>query len=216
MPLFKLNIVKYFKMGAKEKRDKYKEEFRREILNSARELFINDGYEKFSMRRLAEKIDYSPTTIYLYFESKDDLLFAICEEVAEQFLAKLRYLRSVQNKPYETLRQAMLYLVEFAFDNPNEYKVFFLTRPNVYGTQEQFMKRESMARNSYFEFREIVQACIKAGKLRLMNIDVLTQVLATAPHGLITMTLYRSSFPWVDQKVLATTLVDGLLRGFRK
>jgi len=203
-------------MGIKEKRHRYKEEFRREILNSARELFINDGYEKFSMRGLAKKIDYSPTTIYLYFKNKDDLLFAVCEEVAEQFLTKLSHIRSVQNKPYEALRQSMLYLVEFAFDNPNQYKVFFLTKPNVYGTQEEFMKRESMARNSYFEFREVVQACIKAGKLRRIDIDVLTQVLATAPHGLITMTLYQSSFPWADRKVLAVTLVDGLLRGFQK
>ncbi|MCG2720438.1 MAG: TetR/AcrR family transcriptional regulator [Thermodesulfovibrionales bacterium] len=203
-------------MGAKEKRVKNKEEFRREILNSARELFIDDGYEKFSMRRLAEKIDYSPTTIYLYFKGKDDLLLAICEEVAEQFLTRMSHIRSVQSNPYEALRQAMLYLVEFAFDNPNHYKIFFLTRPNVYGTQEEFMKRESMARNSYFEFRKVVQVCIGAGKLRPMDIDVLTQVLATAPHGLITMMLYRSSFPWADRRVLATTLVDGLLRGFRK
>lgn len=201
-------------MGAKEKRDKYKEEFRREILNSARQLFIADGYEKFSMRRLAEKIDYSPTTIYLYFKNKDDLLLAICEEVAEQFLTRLRHIRSLQSKSLEALRQAMLYLVEFAFDNPNQYKVFFLTRPNVYGTQEEFMKRESMARNSYFEFRRMVQVCVKEGKLRRMDIDALTQVLATAPHGLIAMTLYQNSFPWADRKVLATTLVDGLLRGF--
>jgi len=203
-------------MGVKEKRRRYKQEFHKEILNSARELFIGVGYEKFSMRRLAEKIDYSPTTIYHYFKNKDDLLFAVCEEVAEQFLSRLRYLRSVQNKPYEALRQSMLYLIEFAFDNPNQYKVFFLTKPNVYGTQEEFMKRESMARNSYFEFREIVRACIKAGKLRPIDIDVLTQVLATAPHGLIAMTLHSNSFPWADRKVLATTLVDGLLRGFRK
>jgi AcrR family transcriptional regulator len=203
-------------MGVKEKRHRYKEEFRREILNAARDLFTDVGYEKFSMRRLAEKIGYSPTTIYHYFKNKDDLLLAICEEVAEQFLARMRYLRSVQSKPYEALRQAMLYLLEFAFDNPNQYKVFFLTRPNVYGTQEEFMKRESMARNSYFEFREIVQSCVKAGILCSMDIDELTQVLATAPHGLITMTLYQSSFPWVDRKVLGTTLVDGLLRGFQK
>lgn len=203
-------------MGIREKRHRYKEEFRREILNSARELFINDGYEKFSIRGLAKKIDYSPTTIYLYFKNKDDLLFAICEEVAEQFLTKLSHIRSAESEPLEVLHQAMLYLVEFAFDNPNQYKVFFLTRPNVYGTQEEFMKRESMARNSYFAFREIVQACIKAGKLRRMDIDVLTQVLATAPHGLIAMTLYRNSFPWADRKVLATTLVDGLLKGLQK
>jgi len=203
-------------MGVREKRARNKEEFRREILNSARELFINDGYEKFSMRRLAEKIDYSPTTIYLYFKDKDDLLFAICEEVAEQFLAKLSHIRSLQSKPLEALRQALLYLVEFGFDNPNEYKVFFFMRSNVYGTQEEFMERESMARNSYFVFRKIVQECIEAGKLRRMDIDVLTQVLATATHGLIAMTTYNKNFPWADRKVLATTLVDGLLRGYRK
>jgi AcrR family transcriptional regulator len=202
-------------MGIKEKRQRYKEEFRREILNSAHELFIDDGYEKFSMRRLAEKIDYSPTTIYLYFKNKDDLLLAICEEVAEQFLTRLRHIRSVQSKPLEALRQAMLYLVEFAFDNPNQYKVFFLTRPNVYGTQEEFMTRESMARNSYFEFRRMVQECVEEGKLRHMDVDVLTQVLATAPHGLIAMTLYHNSFPWADRKVLAAALVDGLLKGLR-
>ena len=84
----------------------------------------------------------------------------------------------------------------------------------MYGTQEEFMKRESMARNSYFEFRRMVQVCVKEGKLRRMDIDALTQVLATAPHGLIAMTLYQNSFPWADRKVLATTLVDGLLRGF--
>jgi len=202
-------------MGIREKRDKFKMEFRREILNSARDLFSDVGYEKFSMRKVAEKIDYSPTTIYHYFKNKDDLLLGICEEVAEQFLTRLSHIRSVQNKPLEALREAMLYLVGFAFENPHQYKVFFLTRPNVYGTQEEFMKRESMARNSYFEFREMVQACIEAGELRRMDIEVLTQVLATAPHGLITMTLYRNSFPWADREVLATTLVDGLLRGFQ-
>ena len=69
-------------MGIREKRAKYKEEFRREILDAARELFLSEGYEKFSMRRLAEKIGYSTPTIYLYFKDKDDLLFAICEEFA--------------------------------------------------------------------------------------------------------------------------------------
>jgi len=214
--LNKINTVKDHLMGAKEKRGRYKEDFRREILNSARELFINEGYEKFSMRGLAKKIDYSPTTIYLYFKAKDDLLIAICEEVAEQFLANLSRIRAHPSKPLEALRQAMLYFIEFAFDNPNQYKVFFLTRPNVYGTQEEFMERESMARNSYLEFRKIVQECIGAGKLRRMDIDVLTQVLATATHGLIAITTYHKNFPWADRKVLAITLVDGLLRGFQK
>jgi len=72
-----------------------------------------------------------------------------------------------------------------------------------------------MARGSYLEFREMVQASVEAGELRNMDLDVLTQVLATAPHGLITMLLYRNSFPWADRNVLAISLVDGLLKGFQ-
>lgn len=203
-------------MGIKEKRAKSKEEFRREILDAARELFINEGYEKFSMRGLAKKIDYSPTTIYLYFKDKDDLLLAICEEVAEHFLTKLSHVRSVQRKPLDALRQILLYFVEFGFDNPNQYKVFFFAKPNVYGTQEEFMERESMARDSYLEFRKIVQESVEAGKLRSMDVDLLTQALAVATHGLIIMTNYNKSFPWVDRNALAAALVDGLLRGFKK
>ncbi|MCC6346053.1 MAG: TetR/AcrR family transcriptional regulator [Nitrospirales bacterium] len=201
-------------MGVKQKRARYKEEFRREILDAARELFINEGYEKFSLRRLAEKIEYSPTTLYLYFKDKDDLLFAICEEVAEQFLDNLDRVGTLQTDPLEALRQALLYLMEFGLENPNQYKVFFFTNPMVYGTQEEFMERDSMARNSYFAFRKIVQDCIEAGRLREMDTEVLTQVLAVAAHGLIAMTLFNRSFPWADRQVLAHTLVDGLLRGY--
>jgi AcrR family transcriptional regulator len=203
-------------MGVRRKRAKYKEELRRDILDAARELFLDKGYEKFSMRKLAEKIDYSPTTIYLYFKDKDDLLFAICEELAEQFFANLNHIKTLQIDPLETLRQALLYLIEFGFDNPNQYKVFFFTRSDVYGTSEEFIQKESMARNSYLVFREMVQECIETGKLREMDIEVLTQVLAVATHGLIAMTIYRNNFPWADRKVLAHTLVDGFLRGYRK
>ncbi len=63
-----------------EKRHKNKEEFRRAILEAAREVFSSDGYGNFSLRKLARKIGYSPTTIYLYFKDKDDLLFCLCEE----------------------------------------------------------------------------------------------------------------------------------------
>ncbi len=92
-------------MEAKEERAKYKKEFRREILDAARDLFVNEGFEKFSMCKLAEKIEYSPTTIYLYFKDKDDLLFAICEEVAERFFADLTAIRTAHTDPLESRRR---------------------------------------------------------------------------------------------------------------
>ena len=55
-------------MGIKERRAREKEQLRRQILSAARELFVNEGYENVSMRKIANKIEYSPTTIYLYFK----------------------------------------------------------------------------------------------------------------------------------------------------
>ncbi len=203
-------------MGIGEKRAKYKKEFRREILDAARSLFVNEGYENLSLRRLAEKINYSPAAIYLYFEDKDDLLFAICEDLAEHFFANLTSIKTAHGDPLESLRQALLYLIAFGCDNPNEYKFFFMTSPKVYGTPDEFMAKESMARNSYFVLREIVSNCIVTGKLQEIDIDVLTQALIIATHGLATVTLYKTSFPWVDRNVLGHTLVEGLLRGYSR
>ena len=202
-------------MGVKEKRAKYKEEFRREILDAARELFITEGYEKFSMRRLAGKIDYSPTTIYLYFRDKDDLLFAICEEFFADFFSELNRIRSVSQDPVETLHQAFLYLIEFGLKNPNQYKVIFFTKC-IYGTMGELVQKESMARNTYLVFKEMIRDCITAGRMRELDEDVIASALATASHGLVTMILHRPDF--LDEKgdVIAHSLVDALLRGYQK
>ena len=202
-------------MGVVEKRAKRKEEFRREILDSAREIFINDGYDRFSMRKLAEKIDYSPTTIYIYFKNKDDLLFAICEEFFADFFAELNRIRSVSQDPIETLRQAYLYLIEFGLKNPNQYKVIFFTK-SVYGTMRELVEKESMARNTHLVFKEMIRDCIKAGRLRELDEDVIAPALATASHGLVTMILYRPDFFNKKSDVIAHSLVDALLRGYQK
>ena len=202
-------------MGITEKRAKHKEQFRREILDSAGEMFINDGYDGFSMRKLAERIDYSPTTIYIYFKSKEDLLFAICEEFFANFFAELTHIRSVSQDPIETLRQACLYLIEFGLKNPNQYKLIFFTK-SVYGTREELVEKESMARSTHFAFKEMIRDCIKAGRLRKLDEDVIAPALATASHGLVTMILYHPDFLKKRGDVIARSLVDALLRGYHK
>jgi AcrR family transcriptional regulator len=202
-------------METREVRATDKETYRREILDAARRLFVHEGYEKFSTRKLADAIGCSPSLIHHDFSNKDELLFAICEDVAGRLYTGLTDIRAQQSNPFESLRQALLYLIEFGFENPDEYKVLFITRPQVYGTLDEFLEQESMARNSYFAFREIVSNCIATGKLLEIDIDVLTQVLTVATRG-AALSVSKSSFPWIDRNVLAHTLAEGLLRGYRR
>jgi AcrR family transcriptional regulator len=202
-------------MGVTEKRAKQKEAFRQEILDSAREIFMKHGYDGFSMRKLADKIEYSPTTIYLYFKNKDDLLFAICEEFFETFLAELNRIRSSSRDPLKTLRQAVLYLINFGLANPDQYKLIFFTK-SVYGTREELVEKETMAKNTYFVFREIVQDCIDAGKLRKLEVDVIADTLAIASHGLVAKSIFCANSQKDRNEAVALTLVDALLQGLRK
>src|SRR6516162_9715634 len=67
-------------MGIKERQERDREAVRRAILDAARELFVTEGFQHVSIRKIAERIEYSPAAIYSYFPSKDDIFFALAEE----------------------------------------------------------------------------------------------------------------------------------------
>src|SRR5215208_3010711 len=67
-------------MGLKERHERDREAVGRAILDAARELFVAEGYSNVSLRKIAERIEYSPAAIYGYFASKDDIFFALAEE----------------------------------------------------------------------------------------------------------------------------------------
>src|SRR5262244_2779166 len=67
-------------MGIKERQERDREAVRRAILDAARELFVTEGFQHVSIRKIAERIEYSPAAIYSYFASKDDIFFALAED----------------------------------------------------------------------------------------------------------------------------------------
>ena len=88
-------------MGTKERRAREKEQLRRQIIDAARELFVSEGYENVSMRKIADKIEYSPTVIYLYFKDKADLLDSACQETLLGLLDTVELLKRDKNNPVE-------------------------------------------------------------------------------------------------------------------
>ena len=67
-------------MGLAERKERERKELRQQILDAARELFVHEGYENVSMRKIADKIEYSPAAIYTYFANKDEILDCLSEE----------------------------------------------------------------------------------------------------------------------------------------
>jgi AcrR family transcriptional regulator len=113
-------------MSVKQRRELEKENLRQVILDAAREMFADEGYANVSMRKIADKIDYSPTTIYLYFKDKNDLFRQICEETFVKLGQKLDSISRKHGKSLDGLREGLRAYVEFGLKHPKHYEVTFM------------------------------------------------------------------------------------------
>ena len=114
-------------MGVKERRAREKSETRDKILDAARELFITEGYEGVSMRKVAEKIEYSPTAIYVHFADKEELFRAALSAGFRAARAKSSKARRCPPIRVERIRQIGAHLHRIRPQFPNHYKLMFMT-----------------------------------------------------------------------------------------
>ena len=173
-------------MGITERREREREEVRRKILDAARELFEKEGYDKVTMRRVAEAIEYSPTTIYLHFEDKDDLVRALCHEDFGRLLEALSLIPPAAD-PIEQIRQLGRAYVGFAVNNPNHFRFMFMTplhKDEKHGPEEPGSR-------SFEQLLDAVRRAIEARLFRPVEPCTAAQVLWMNVHGvacaLITM-----------------------------
>lgn len=112
-------------MSIADRKDREKKELTELILKEARALFLEEGFEKTSIRRIADRIEYSPATIYLYFKDKNELLLALHQE---SFTHLFEALSSVASMPdaFERLVALGRAYIEYGLKNPEEYELMFM------------------------------------------------------------------------------------------
>ena len=130
-------------MGIKERQERDREAVRRSILDAARELFVTEGFQNVSIRKIAERIEYSPAAIYGYFPSKDDIFFALAEEGFRLLgdPAAMRRDPALQDAPpLERVRAVFWRLYEFSRDQPQYFALMFVDRsvPRISREYERF------------------------------------------------------------------------------
>jgi AcrR family transcriptional regulator len=199
------------------RRAKHKESLRRGILEAAGELFAREGYENVSMRKIAEKIEYSPTAIYLYFRDKAELLNSLCEEMFQGLCAKLAQLEREGRDPVDALKRGCRTYIEFGLAHPNHYRVIFMMPRQGYSPSEQV---QSAGMGAFEHLCRAVHRCIEAGCFRDRDTMAASQVLWSAIHGLTSLLitdanceLTEGRFPWLEHERLIGMLVDTMVGG---
>lgn len=204
-------------VGSQERRQRHRSELRARILSAARELFASEGVDKVSMRRIAERIEYSPKTLYLHFKSKGDLLYHVVEESFGRLNEEMGRLLDAGGDPLELIGRALHCYVRFALDHPNDYRIAFLSPPSdyPYRVQEE-LPQGSVALEIHGRIRELLKRGMKSGAVRDCDPVVTTYVLWAGAHGVTLALIFDPEFRWVDRKLLIDETIGALVRSLRK
>ncbi len=204
-------------MGIKERQERDREAIRRAILDAARELFVAEGFQNVSIRKIAERIEYSPAALYGYFASKDDIFFALAEEGFRLLgdPAAVRHDPQLRDAPpLERIRAVFWRLYEFSREQPQYFALMFVERsvPRISREYERFAFAREMKQHIIEELR----ACIDGGDLpRTVDPHIAMRALMVGVLGVALLNLSERLLPGENADLLAADVLNLTLAGLR-
>lgn len=190
------------------------------IIDAARSLFVERGIEAVSMREIAKKINYSPTTLYHHFADKESLLQALCDE---DFLKLAHGMREIMQMPdlIARIRALGLGYAMFALQNPNHYRLMFMTPRTPCNREKTSIQQGNTEQDAYAQLRLVVKDAYEAGlfKRDLTNDELIAQTLWAGIHGVCSLEISLGCETWVQWsdiqarlELMQNLMLDGLLR----
>jgi AcrR family transcriptional regulator len=199
-------------MGIKERQRREKEDVRRTILTAAHDMLVREGYDNFSMRKLADKIEYSPTTIYLYFKDKRDLVGSLLAEFFARLQAAHVAVHDDRDDPITRLKKGMRAYITCGLANPDYYRLAFMNTPPF--NKEEYLNPKDAGSDLYLGLRRLVEQCVGRRLFRPVDVDVATQIIWTMNHGLTSLLISNPNFPWVNKEKLMAQDIDHTIAAF--
>jgi AcrR family transcriptional regulator len=174
------------------------------ILDAARELFVAEGVESVTMRRIADKIEYSPTAIYFHFRDKETLLRELC---AHDFLVLAQQLLEIQKlpDPVEKLRQIGLAYIAFGINYPSHYRLMFMTPHGPIDPNDDMgLDKGNPEEDAYALLREIITEGVAQGRFRepYDDVELTAQTMWAAVHGVVSLQIAKCNDGWIQWRTL--------------
>ena len=201
-------------MGVKERQERDREQLRERILDAARELFVAEGYRNVSIRKIAQKVEYSPAALSSYFPSKDDLFFALAEEGFRKLFEYTNDPSVTSGDPLAAIRQGFMRYYQFSRKYPEYFELMFVDRsvPQISHEWEGFAFVQQMIDEVCAVIkRGIDEGLFPAGT----NPEVVFHLLWVAVHGAATIAVCDRLAPDEDPDALARDTLEAAIAGLR-
>ena len=205
-----VDLIKPVKSARKAKGDGHLR--RAEILHAAERIFVRDGYQGATIRKIADEVGVSSTALYMHFRDKDEILLEICEGAIAALLASNT---EIAGRPIDAVSRVRLMLdayMRFGLDNPNTYQLAFCA-PQVEAVKGRADSVEDLAHRCYQTFKGAVADIAAEGRLRVGDVSSAAQTLWCACHGLVALRIGRPGVEWEPDDTLISVLLDSLFQG---
>lgn len=169
-------------MGVAERKERHKEDLKKEILDAAKELFTQKGFEATSIRNIAERIEYSPATIYLYYKDKNEIVHSLHREGFKMLVSHFEVLGHITN-PFERLKGMGRAYIQFAVQNPDIYQLLFVMKEPLQHVANCFEDWDEGDR-AFDILLKTIDDCQQAGYFRQFDKTLLSFVIWSTMHGL--------------------------------
>jgi AcrR family transcriptional regulator len=193
-------------------------ERRGEILAVAKELFASEGFETVTTRKLAERAGLSQTGLYVYFQSKEEIMEALCKEAFGHLIERLQMAARQTPLGPERLKRMGEAYISFGLDFPEEYQLVFIS--SLEGTPFTEHKDFSLpfeeqppGMQAFIICHEQIRELAEAGYLKRNDVLVVAQTVWMACHGLVSLLIARPQFPWADKEALIASMTETLVAG---
>lgn len=190
-------------MGIAERKTREKQALRERILDAARRIVMRDGFAALSMRKIADAIEYSPATLYLHFENRDEIAHALCAEGYAQLLETFVPLAAIED-PRERLHALGRAYVAFGLAHPQTYRLIFMEDPS-YTSATLTGNRSDDSGDAAFQIMiDALDALRDAGRLPLPSTAsvVWAEALWSILHGIVALQLTCPVFPHAAPELL--------------
>jgi len=194
-------------MGVAERKQRAKEEMRERILETARRLFLEKGFEHTSLRNIAEAIEYSPATIYLYFKDKNELFHALHIEGFKMMLEYMQPLAEIAD-PFDRLVELSHTYIRFARENPEFYDLMFImTAPmDALDSEEKW----AMGDQTFGFVVNLVEQCQQAGRFQGKDAYQFAFYCWASVHGLVSLEIRQRTRVCHDEGMRAILVEESL------
>jgi AcrR family transcriptional regulator len=199
-------------MGINDRKQRERERFKKSIINAAQDLFYQNGFHNVSMRKIALKIEYSPTTIYHYFKNKEEILGRIVKEYFDELALEAEpILAKKDESPFTALHDYMLLYAKKSMQSAKQYR--FLT--SIFSEQSKINLGQTNANAGYLRIKELLKLCMEKKLIRQNDEDLVTQSLWMVLYGVTVLLASRPDFQWADKEKLVEFTIQNHLNSLR-